>query len=414
MLSFSLAHKIYSGGDTKKSVSKPAITVATIGTAIGLAVMIISVCVVLGFKHSIRDKIIGFGSHATVTNASTSSNSDMRPICATDSMLQVLKKAPGVTHIQTFAMTQGLLKSDTDFLGVMFKGVGEDWDSTFISENMREGALPKFSSKASGNKIAISQTIADKLQLKVGEKIFAYFVDNDQVRTRRFTISAIYETNLSKYDEVICFTDIYTTQHLNAWEEDMVSGYELSISNFENLEATGKYLIKNVNRCTDHYGNTYTSATVVESNPQIFSWLRLLDLNIWIILALMICVAAVTMTSGLMIIILERVQMIGIMKAIGARNGVIRHTFLWFALFIIGRGLLIGNILGIGICLLQHFTGIVRLDASTYYVSEVPIELNIPLILLINVATAIVCTMVLVAPSFLVSHIKPAKSIRFE
>lgn len=414
MLSFFLAKKIHNDSGDTRHVSKPALTVATLGTAIGLAVMIVSVAVVLGFKDTIREKIMGFGSHITVTNMLTNRQQEIAPVCVGDSMTQVLKKAPGLQHLQVFAVKQGILKTDEDFLGLMFKGVDEHWDASFIKQNVISGTLPTFSSEKSSNTIAISKIIADKLNLKVGDKVFAYFVDNEDIRTRRFTIAAIYQTNLTKYDETFCFTDIYTTRKLNAWEDDQASGYEMTFADYQNLDAPAKYIKANVNRRTDKYGNTYNSGTVYQNNPQIFSWLRLLDINIWIILALMVCVAAVTMTSGLMIIILERVQMIGILKALGARNGVIRHTFLWFAVFVITRGLIIGNVLGIGICLLQKYTGLVKLDPTTYYVAEVPVEINIPLILVLNIATVIVCTLVLIAPSYLVSRIKPAKSIRFE
>ncbi|MDE6151787.1 MAG: FtsX-like permease family protein, partial [Prevotella sp.] len=188
---------------------------------------------------------------------------------------------------------------------------------------------------------------------------------------------------------------------------------EMTVKDFGNIGETAEWLIHKVNRTKDRYGNTYVSSTIKEINPQIFSWLDLLDLNVWIILALMICVASITMISGLLIIILERVPMIGILKALGSRNSMIRHTFLWFGMFIIAKGLVIGNILGICICLLQRYTGIVKLDPATYYVSEVPVELNIPAILLINVGTFIICTLVLTMPSFLVSRIQPAKTIKF-
>lgn len=417
MLSLFIAKKIHSEGAESRRVSKPAVTIATIGTAIGLAVMIISVSVVLGFKGSIRDKIVGYGSHITVSNANSNQRQESKAICVSDSLVQALKKAPGVAHIQPYAYKQGILKSENDFLLMLFKGVDETWDSSFFKDNIVNGTLPVFSSKQSSNNIAISKIVADKLQLKVGDKIFAYFVDSEDMSPRsprKFTIAAIFDTNLTKFDESICLADIYTTRKLNSWEDDQATGCEILVKDFDKLNTTADYLVKNINRKTDKYGETYTSSTVQQSNPQIFSWLSLLDLNIWIILALMVCVAAVTMTSGLMIIILERVQMIGILKALGARNGMIRHTFLWFAVFIIARGVIIGDIVGIGICLLQKYTGIVKLDASTYYVSEVPVDINIPLFLLLNVATIIVCTLVLVAPSYLVSRIKPAKSIRFE
>lgn len=409
-----IARKIYANEGADKKVSRPAIRIATIGVAIGLAVMIISVGVVLGFKHTIRDKVVGFGSHITVADYMTLETSELYPIQINDSMMKVLQKIPGVAHVQRYAMAQGILKTDSDFLGVVMKGIGPEFDSTFIKYNMVEGQLPKFSDRVSSNKIVVSKFIADKLKLKVGEKVFAYFIKNDEVRPRKYTIEGIYQTNLSRFDEIICFTDIYAANKLNGWEPDQYSGAELTVTDFEQLDQTALAVANQVNKTVDEYGSTYSSETIVRLNPQIFTWLDLLDLNVWIILALMVAVAGFTMISGLLIIILERTQMIGVLKALGARNKTIRHTFLWFAVFIIGRGLIIGNVLGIGIILLQKYTGLVTLDPQIYYVSIVPVEVNLPLILLLNLATLLISVFVLIAPSYLISHIHPARSMKYE
>ena len=409
-----IAKRIYSDLDDKRKVSRPAIRIATVGVAIGLAVMIISVCVILGFKHTIRDKVIGFGSHVSVGNFMTIHGLDQYPIVMNDSMMQVLGKAPGVAHVQKYAMKQGILKTDEDFLGVMLKGVDEQFDTAFISKNMVEGVLPKFSSEKSSNQIVVSKLMADQLQLNSGQKIFAYFFDNGNVRTRRFTIAGIYQTNLTMFDKSIVYTDLRTAVKLNGWENDQVSGAEISVKDFRQLYKTSDYLVNMVNKTTDRKGETYSSVTIYDAHPAIFSWLGLLDLNVWIILGLMICVAGFTMISGLLIIILERTNMIGVLKAVGMRNKSLRHTFLWFAVFIIGKGMLIGDLLGIGIVLLQKFTGLVKLDPTTYYVSTVPVELPVPYIILINIATLIISVFVLIAPSYLISHIHPAKSMRYE
>lgn len=409
-----IAKRLYRDQGDKRKVSRPAIHIAVAGVAIGLAVMIISVCVVLGFKHTIRDKVIGFGSHIQVADFMTLQQMNQYPVVMNDSMIQVIKKAPGVKHVQRFAMKEGILKTDEDFLGVGFKGVGPEWDSTFIHENMVEGSIPKFDDQTSHNKILISKTMADKLRLKTGQRIFAYFIDHNGVRTRRFTISGIYQTNLKKYDEVMVYADLYTVVKLNGWEEDQASGAELTVNDFNQLQTTEDYIVKNINRTVDQYGETYSSATIKELNPQIFQWLNLMDLNVWVILGLMLAVAGVTMISGLLIIILERTSMIGVMKALGARNNTIRHTFLWFAAFIIGKGLLYGNILAFAILLIQKYTGLVKLDAQTYYVSTVPVEFNWIYIIALNVATLLISVFILVAPSYLISHIHPAKSMRYE
>ena len=411
-----IARRIYSDHICdQQRVSKPAIRIAVAGVAIGLAVMIISVCVVLGFKHTIRDKVVGFGSHIQVANFYTLQSSAIdQPIAIGDSMMNVLKKTEGVKHVQRFAMKQGILKTDNDFLGVMFKGVGPEFDSTFIHKNMVEGSIPHFSDQQSTNRILISKDMANKLSVKAGDRIFAYFIGEGGVRTRRFTISGIYQTNLAQYDKTTCFCDLYTARKLNAWTDDMVTGAELTVNDFKQLNTTANDIINRVNRTQDQYGNTFSSKTIRELSPQIFSWLDLLDLNVWIILAIMTAVAVVTMISGLLIIILERTTMIGVLKALGARNSTVRHTFLWFAAFIIGKGLLIGDALALALILLQKLTGFAKLDPQTYYVDVVPVELDWMLIVALNIATMLIALFVLIAPSYLVSHIHPAKSMRYE
>ena len=409
-----IAKRIYGDKGDKHKVSRPAITIATAGVAIGLAVMIVSVCVVLGFKHTIQAKVIGFGSHIQVTNFVAQTETEQYPIAACDSVMGAIRDINGVKHAERFAYKQGILKTDSNFLGIVLKGVGPEWDSTFIHENMVSGSIPRFSDTASSNKILISQSIANKLNLKQGQRVFAYFIDNNGVRIRRFTIAGIYQTNLSQYDSYMVFTDIYSTIKLIGWNPDQVSGIEVTVNDFNHVDDVEHQFIRQINKRTDHYGETYTSQTIKDINPQIFRWLDLLDMNVWIILALMTAVAGVTMISGLLIIILERTTMIGILKALGARNKTIRHLFLWFATFIIGRGLIIGNIIGLGACFLQQHFGIVKLDPATYYVSTVPIEFNVPLLVLLNVATLLISVLVLIGPSYLISHIHPAKSMRYE
>lgn len=412
--SFFIAHKLYKDKGGRQHVSRPAITIATAGVAIGLVVMLLSVFVVLGFKHTIRDKVIGFGSHIQVTNFMTQMSSDQAPIAMNDSMMKVIGGIEGVKHVERFAYKQGILKTDSDFLGVMFEGVAQEYDTTFIHQNMVAGSIPKFSDSQSGNHILISRNIADKLKVNAGDRIFAYFIDENGVRMRRFTIQGIYQTNLSQYDQVMCFTDLYTAVKLNAWQPDQVSGAAITVNDFNQLNEVESRFVEKINRTEDRYGETYATQTIRDINPQIFSWLDLLDMNVWIILVLMVSVAGVTMISGLLIIILERTTMIGVLKALGTRNKTIRHIFLWFAAFIIGRALLIGNAIALGMALLQQWTGIIKLDPATYYVSTVPVEINIPLLISLNVATLLISLFVLIAPSYLISHIHPAKSMRYE
>lgn len=409
-----LARRIYKDKGDKYKVSRPAIRIATIGVAIGLAVMVVTVSVVLGFKHTIRDKVVGFGSHIQVENFLALQSTDPYPICVDDSLMRVLRSTDGVKHVERFALTQGILKTDSDFLGMTFKGVGPEYDFTFIRQNLVAGDIPEFSDQSSHYKLLVSQMTADKLKLAVGDKVYAYFISNNDVRARRFTVSGIYQTNLTLFDQSLCFTDLYTAVRLNNWLDGQCTGAEITVADFGRLEETAANVVERINRTPDKYGDILTSQTIDEAYPQIFSWLDLLDINVWIILALMVCVAGFTMISGLLIIILERTQMIGTLKALGARNSTVRHTFLWFAAFIIGRGLLFGNIIGIGIVLVQEYTGVVSLDPTSYYVSTAPMELNVPFIVLLNVATLLISLFVLIAPSYLISHIHPAKSMRYE
>ena len=409
-----IAKRIYSDQGDKRKVSRPAIRIAIVGVAIGLMVMIVTVCVVLGFKHTIRDKVAGFGGHIQVSNLLKYNDIDPYTICADDSMMQVFRAQPGVRHVQRYTVTQGLLKTDNDFLGVMFKGVGPEFDNAFLQQNIVAGEIPVFSDSISRYQLLMSKMIADKLHLNVGDKVFAYFIGDENVKTRKYTVAGIYQTNMTRFDENLCFTDLYAANRLNGWDGNRCTGVEATVENLDRLFVTADAFIDNVNRTDDGHGNQMISQTIYEIYPNIFTWLELLDINVWIILVLMVCVAGFTMISGLLIIILERTQMIGILKALGTRNKTIRHTFLWFSVFIIGQGMLWGNILGIGIVLLQQYTGFVSLDPQVYYVSEAPMELNLPLIALLDLATLLVCVFVLIAPSYLVSHIHPAKSMRYE
>ena len=409
-----IARRINGSEGQRREVSRPAIRIATIGVAIGLSVMIITVAVVFGFKHTIRDKVVGFGSHIQVENYLSQQISEPVPIAISDSLMSAIKQFQGVRHVERYSLIQGILKTDDDFLGVVFKGVGSDYDVTFLSQHIVEGEMPKFTDGQSSYPLLISRMMADKLGLKAGQRVFAYFIGNDDVRARKFTIKGIYETHMSQFDQTLCFTDYNVPIRLNGWEDDQCSGVEVLVDDFDQLDNIAIQFVKNVNRKVDKYNGIITSQTIREAHPHIFSWLELLDINVWIILVLMMCVAGFTMVSGLLIIILERTQMIGILKALGMRNKTVRHTFLWFAAFIIGRGILLGDIIGIGIIILQQQTGFIHLDPTSYYVDTAPMELNIPIIVLLNVVTLLVSLFVLIAPSFLISHIHPARSMRYE
>ena len=401
---------------------RPKAPIAMLGVALGIAVMIVSISVVIGFKHTIRDKVVGFSSDIVVSNYMTLQTTDQtHPINANDSLVKAFQSIKGIKAVQRYSQKQGVLKTDYDFLGVMFKGIGEDYDTTFIASNIIEGKMPRLSLYKSTQQVLISKTMSDKLQLKIGDRVYAYFLSDDDVRARPFDVVGIYQTNFSRYDEAICFTDLYTISRLNGWEIDKdggknlnVTGCELITNDFDSIDVVEERVIEKVNKTCDSDLNPLTSATVYDMSPQTFAWLDLLDLNVWIILILMICVAGFTIISGLLIIILERTSTIGLLKALGARNSMIRRTFRWLATFIVVKGMIWGNILGIAICLIQKYCGIVKLDATVYYVSEAPIELDWGLIALLNIVTFLITTAILVIPSFFISTVEPAKTMRME
>lgn len=409
-----IAKRIYFSEGDRHEVSRPAIRIATIGVAIGLAVMIITVSVILGFKHTIRDKVVGFGSHIQVTNFMAQQTSIPAPIAINDTLMRQLRHTPNIKSVACYTFVQGILKTDSDFLGVAFKGVGKDYDLSFIRQHLQEGKMPDLNGNSSSYQLLISRKMADKLYLHVGDKVYAYFIAYDDVRARRFTVSGIYQSNMKQFDDVLCITDQRITSKLNNWEADQCSGAEILVNDFDRLNETYDSVLNLVKGETDRYGETLTVQSIYEAYPQIFSWLSLLDVNVWIILALMVCVAGFTMISGLLIIILERTQLIGTLKALGARNATVRHTFLWFAAFIISRGLLVGDLLGIGLVLLQQHTSFITLDPASYYVDTAPMELNIPIIVALNVATLLISVFVLIAPSYLVSHIRPVRAMQFD
>lgn len=399
-------------GDVKK-VSRPAILVATAGVAIGLAVMIISVCVVLGFKQEIRSKVIGFGSHIQLVDYGSLSTNVQRPVTILPDFLKDVEQTPGVRHVQRYSNKNGILKTDEEFKGILLHGVGADFDSAFVAANLVEGKIPQFSEEHAINEILISSQIARELHLTVGSRVFAYFFEGS-VRARRFTVAGIYRTNLTEFDKVLVYTDLYTCNRLNNWEPEQCSGLEIAVDDFDNVDTVAASLVGKINRRTDGTETSCSVMTIRDLYPQIFAWLDLLDMNVWVILILMVAVAGFTMISGLLIIILERTNFIGVMKALGATNRSMRHIFLYFAVFVIGKGLLWGNLLGVGLVALQNYSGIFRLDAETYYVDTVPVLFNPWIVLAINAATLLISVCVLIVPSFLISNIHPAKSIRFE
>lgn len=409
-----VARRIYRSKEGNKEVSKPAVLIATWGIAVGLAVMIVSVAVVIGFKHEVRDKVVGLGSDITVTNFDAQKSYETVPVVAGDSLLDVLRSTDGVKHVQRYSTKPGMIMTDDNFLGMVLKGVSQEYDWTFLKKHLLEGEIPAYSDTASTNRTLISRTIANKLHVGTGDKLYTYYIEGNNVRARRLEVVGIYQTNFTLYDDLFLITDLYTVNRLNNWKPDQVSGIEMEVTDYGRLEAVKEAVREQVDMQTDRYGNTYYTQTVEEGNPQIFAWLDLLDMNVWVILILMTGVAGFTMISGLLIIILERTNMIGVLKALGADNLAIRKVFLSFSVFLIGRGMLWGNLIGLAFVGLQSSLHLFKLDPTTYYVDSVPVEFNLWWWVLLNVCTLFVSVLMLVGPSYLITRIHPARSIRFE
>ncbi len=409
-----IARRLYGEGSGGRRASRTAIVIATAGVALGIAVMLLSLAVVMGFKSEVQKKVVGIGSHIVVQNFHSLYNADPQPIALSDSLIASLARLPEVGHVQRFCQKTGMLKTDDGFQGVAFRGIGADYDLTFLRRSLVEGEISQpFSSTESTGRLVVSQRIAQKLRLAVGSRVYAYFFDQN-LRARRFTVQAIYATHLSEYDDVLLFCDYKTIHQLLGYQADQASGAEVALHDVSFLPQASEDVASLVNHRQDPYGQPLTSQTIRDTYPHIFAWLDLLDLNVLVILALMMAVACFTTVSGLLIIILERTQFVGIMKALGATNASLRRLFVFYALLIVGRGMLIGNLLGVGLCLMQQHFGFVRLDPSTYYVSAVPVQLSLLWFVVVNVATFLIATLVLMVPSLLVSRIRPAKSIRFE
>ena len=409
-----VARRIYRSKEGEKEVSKPAVLIAMWGIAIGLAVMIVAVAVVIGFKHEVRDKVVGIGSDITITNFDAQKSYETVPVVAGDSLLDALRAMEGVKHVQRYSTKPGMIMTEDNFLGMVLKGVSQEYDWKFLREHLQEGEIPSFTDSASTNRTLVSRTIANKLNLKLGDKLYTYYISAENVRARRLEVVGIYQTNFSIYDDMFLLTDLYTVNRLNAWQADQASGIELEVADVSRLEETKEAISAEVDMLKDRYGATYYTQTVEESNSQIFAWLDLLDMNVWVILILMTGVAGFTMISGLLIIILERTNMIGVLKALGADNLAIRKVFLSFSVFLIGRGMLWGNIIGLSFVFIQSQFHLLKLDPSIYYVDSVPVAFNLWWWVLLNVCSLLASVLMLVGPSYLIAHIHPAKSIRFE
>lgn len=408
-----IAKKITINNKGEGNISHPIISIAKISIALGICIMILAVAIVTGFKSEITNKVIGFGSHIQISNYDNNSSFETQPIDKNLISKEKIESLPGVVHLQSFATKPGILKTKSEIQGVVLNGIEKDFDWSFFKSHLVDGNIINVQDSAKSNEILISKKLSQLLHLKIGDKLSVYFIQQPP-RERRFTISGIFNTGMEEFDKLFLICDMRHIQKLNDWTENQVSGYEIFIENFDDLE----YIEQQVRGITasafTEDGAGLKVRTIVRKYPQIFSWLDMLDVNVWIILSLMVLVAGFNMISGLLIIILEKTNMIGILKALGTPNWSVRKIFLYQSSMIIGKGMFWGNIVGILFCLLQHHFQIIPLDPTNYYVDTVPINLKVSHLILLNIGSLIITVSMLLIPSYLITKITPAKAIQFD
>ncbi len=408
-----IAKRIHFSKSGDRKVTPPIVRISMIGIALGLAVMILSIAIVIGFKKEIRNKVIGFGSHIQITNFGNNNSYESTPIAVSDSLMDQLRAHSGIKHVESFATKPGILKTDSDFQGIVLKGVDQDYDWSFFKSHLIAGDTLTLNPDKTSTDVVISKTLADLLGLKLDDSFLTYFVQDD-VRARKFRITGIYETGFVDYDKLFVISDIRQVRRLNGWDNDMVSGLELQLTDYDQLEPITEEIYFDLAEKTDRLGNTYYTRSIRELNPMIFDWLDVQDINVIVILVLILAVAGFTMISGLLIIILERTNMIGILKALGENNGSLRKIFLYVSFFLITKGMLWGNLIGVSVCLIQSYFHVIKLDSSIYYLDAVPVDINLWSLLLLNAGTLLISMLMMLIPSVLITKIDPVKSIRFE
>jgi lipoprotein-releasing system permease protein len=401
---FFIARKILS--KNKANFSRPVVRIAILSIGLGLTVMFVAVAILTGFQKEVREKVIGFGSHIQISHYDENSSLETKPISTHQDFYPSLQNVKGIRHIQVYATKAGIIKTADQIQGIVLKGIGPDYDPSFFSNKMIAGHFIQLSDTGRTNDVMISKNLASLLKLKLNDDIRMYFISGNSTLGRKFHIAGIYETGLEEFDKVYVICDIRHIQKLNNWKQDEVGGFEVTLDNFNDLDKIGKYVYRKI-------GMTLDAKSIRDLYPQIFDWLDLQDINVLIILILMVLVSGITMISTLLILILERTTMIGILKALGMTNGGIRRVFLINAAYIIGQGLLWGNLVGGTLCILQQKYGIITLPQESYYVSVVPVNLDLWNILLLNAGTVIVCLSMLLLPSYVTSRISPVRAIRF-
>ncbi|MBI9034898.1 MAG: ABC transporter permease [Bacteroidales bacterium] len=400
-----ISRRLLSGKEA--TFSKPIVSIAVGSIALSLIVMFISIAIITGFKKQIREKVIGFGGHIQISNFDLNRSFEANPIDINTTEILSLQQLPNIKSISGFALKAGIIRADQQIEGIILKGVTGNYDWSFFEKNLVAGELPLITESERSKQVMVSDNIAKKLNLKVGSSLKMYFIFNNQQLGRAFNVSGIYKSGLEEFDNMYVIGDIKQIQRLNKWNPEQVSGAEITINEFEKLDLTAEQIYRII-------GYDLRSQTIRELHPEIFDWLQLQNMNVFIILAVMTLVAGATMISILLILILERINMIGILKAMGATNKSIIRIFLYHSVYIISKGLIIGNFIALGLSFLQMRFGLLKLDEKSYYISKVPIELNFTSILELNLATIIICILILLIPSLIITRIAPAKAIRFD
>ena len=411
-LPYFIAQRLIKGRREGTSFSRPINVIAVIGISLGLAVMILAVAILTGFKQQIREKVVGFGSNIQIVNFDSNLSYETVPISKNQDFLPKLENMKEIKHIQVFATKAGIIKTDEEIQGVVLKGIGSDFDWSYFRSNMVDGSVFRVTDSSRTDKVIISKNISDMLHLRTGDSFAMQFVQ-DPPRMRKFTVSGIYETSLEEFDKIYVFCDIGHIRRLNGWSDDQVSGFEIYINNFDKLDVVTDSVYSATYRIEES-GEKVKVTNIRTKFPQIFDWLNFQDLNVVIIIVLMLLVAGFNMISGLLILILEKTNMIGILKALGSEDVTIRRVFLYQAAYLITKGLVWGNVIGIGLALIQLKTGIVTLDPSSYYIKTVPVNLDVLHIILLNAGTLAAILLMLLVPSKLISRITPVKAIRYD
>jgi len=411
-----ISRRLFFEKGNKKFLSYRIIKIALAGIALGLAVMIISVAVITGFKKEIREKVIGFGSHLQVVNFDNNNSYETQPVSKKQSFLTELKTIDGVSSVNVFATKPGMIKTDKYIQGIVFKGVDMEYDWQFFRENLVKGRLPELNDSVRSEEILLSEQVSDLLEVGTGDKVVLFFINENESTPRilQLTITGLYRTSLEEFDNIFVIGDLKQIRRLNGWEEDQVSGFEINISDFNRISEMENKIRNTVIDYSVKNDAIFRTTNITREYPQIFDWLSILDMNVWIILILMALVAGFNMISGLLVIILERSKMIGVLKAMGSPDWSIRKVFLYLSVFLTSRGMLWGNIIGISFIIIQNTFNIFKLNPATYYVDVVPVNFSLLHLLLLNAGTVLATTLMLVLPSYLISKISPDKTIRFD